>query len=650
VTHLRGGKGISAAVLAIALLTGAIAPDDRVLLDAAKRGDVAAVRSLLEDGADPNAAQGDGLSALHLAAQEGNLEIAKLLIDARANVEAETRIGAYTPLHLASGGGHTPVVGALLDAGANTGAVSSTTGATALHLAAKALNGEGVIKLLLKKGALVDARESQGGQTALMLAASYGRIASVRELLSHGADPAISTKVVDVLKTLVIDKEAQARLREAVLEIREGFAVGTDRDLTPSEEQLAIAAQREFLRSEEEIAKVLEGFHPDDLATPGRSLYNTGPQFTGRPLNETLVGKTGGMTALLLASRDGRVEAVKALLDGGADIDQVSDGDGSSPLVLTLLNGQFDVAMVLIERGANPSLATSTDGIAPLFATFQAQWALKNTSQPGPKGQESAKTEHLEVLSALLEAGADPNVRLKSHLRDWEQQRLGIDVKGATPFWRATFAQDLDAMKLLVAYGADPNIPSVFPEVGLRARRQRDGRQQEDSGLPFPAEGSPDLYPIQLAAGGGYMGIGAFQQNNVPNNFLNTVKYLVEEHGADVNLPDSWGYTPLHYASVRGGNDVIEYLVSKGGDVKAVSRMGQSVVDVARGGQSGFFKRTPYPKTVELLVSLGSPFLCLKTHFRDTGDFCPGAGVPPFSDESVFEEQERVRIAPAAAR
>jgi hypothetical protein len=203
-------------------------------------------------------------------------------------------------------------------------------------------------------------------------------------------------------------------------------------------------------------------------------------------------------------------------------------------------------------------------------------------------------------------------------------------------------------MKLLVAYGADPNIPSVFPEVGLRARRQRDGRQQEDSGLPFPAEGSPDLYPIQLAAGGGYMGIGAFQQNNVPNNFLNTVKYLVEEHGADVNLPDSWGYTPLHYASVRGGNDVIEYLVSKGGDVKAVSRMGQSVVDVARGGQSGFFKRTPYPKTVELLVSLGSPFLCLKTHFRDTGDYCPGAGVPPFSEESVFEEQERVRIAPAA--
>ena len=649
-THLRSGMGLSAAVFAIALLTGAIAPDDKALLDATKRGDIAAVKLLLNEGADPNVAQGDGLSALHLAAQEGNLEIAEILLDAGANIEAETRIGAYTPLHLASGGAHTPVVRALLDEGANIGAVSSTTGATALHLAAKALNGEGVVKLLLEKGLLVDALESQVGQTALMLAAAYGRTASVSELLSHGADPATSTKVVDVLKRLVVDQEASSRLRETLADIRSGFAVGTDRDLTPSEEQLAIAAQRAFLSSEEQIEKALEGFHPDDLATPGRSLYNTGPEFTGRPLNETLVGKTGGMTALLLAAREGRVEAVKALLDGGANIDQVSDGDGSSALVLALLNGQFDLAMVLIERGANPSLVTNTDGISPLFATLQAQWALKNTSQPGPKAQESAKIEYLDVLSALLEAGADPNVRLKTHLWDWEQGRMGIDVIGATPFWRATFAQDLDAMKLFVAHGADPDIPTVLPEAGLRARRQRDGRQQEDSGLPIMAEGTPDLYPIQVAAGGGYMGIGGFQQNNVPNAFLNVVTYLVEEHGADVNLPDSWGYTPLHYAAVRGGNDVIEYLVSKGGDVKAVSRMGQSVVDVSRGGQSGFFKRTPYPKTVELLVSLGSPFLCLKTHFRDTGDFCPGAGVAPFSDESVFEEQERVRVAPAAVR
>ena len=104
----------------------------------------------------------------------------------------------------------------------------------------------------------------------------------------------------------------------------------------------------------------------------------------------------------------------------------------------------------------------------------------------------------------------------------------------------------------------------------------------------------------------------------------------MEEHGADVNLADAWGYTPLHYAAVRGDNPLIEYLVSKGADVKAVSRLGQSVVDVARGGRNGFFSRTPYPQTVELLLTLGSEFKCLNTHFRNNGDWCPGAGVEPF--------------------
>ena len=100
----RKGLGLGAAVLAIALLTAAILPDDRALLDATKRGDVAAVKAALKEGADVNAALGDGLTALHLAAQEGNLEITKVLLGARANVEAKTRIGDYTPLHLAAGG------------------------------------------------------------------------------------------------------------------------------------------------------------------------------------------------------------------------------------------------------------------------------------------------------------------------------------------------------------------------------------------------------------------------------------------------------------------------------------------------------------------------------------------------------------------
>ena len=626
------------AVLALILLTGA-APGDTPLLDAVQRGDTQAVRALLEDGADPAVARGDGVAALHLAAQEGFDEIAGLLLGAGADPGAVTRIGAYTPLHMASGGGHLEVVRQLLDGGAHVSATTTTTGVTPLHLAAKALNGERVVGLLLERGAPVDAVESSAGQTPLMFAAAHGRDASVLELLRHGADPSIRTEVIDVLRRMVIDRAAQGRLREALTELSGGSETsGEWTPVTATDVQRALVVQREFLASEE-IEALLANFHPDDLATPQPawntpSGYRSELQVLRRPRMETLVGKTGGMTALLHAAREGHVKVAEDLLDHGADIDQVS-GDGSSALVLAALNGQFDMAKLLIERGADPNVVTTTDGISALFAVLQTQWAFKFTDHPQPRAQDNQRTQYMEVLNALLEAVADPNAPLRTHLwhADFLGEKLGLNMTGATPFWRAAFAQDLEAMKALVDHGADPNIPTTLPEVGMRAGRQNDGRLQQDSGvLPLP-EGTPNMYPIHAAAGGGYMGLGAFQMNSVPNNFLNAVKYLVEEHGADVNLPDGWGYTPLHYAAVRGGNDLIEYLVSKGANVKALSRLGQSAADMARGGRAGYFSRPAYPATVELLQSLGSTLECLNTHFRGTGDFCPGAGVPPFGSE-----------------
>ena len=642
----RRGMSLAVAALATVLLTGAVPPADSPLIDATKRGDAAGVRSLLAEGADPNVALGDGLTALHVAAQEGNLEIAEILISAGARVAVQTRIGGYTALHLASGGAHTSVVGALLEAGANAGAVTTTTGVTPLHLAAKAFGGEGAVRALLERGASANAQESAAGQTALMFAASYGRAASVRELMSHGADPAISTEVVDLLKRIIIDKAADERLKDASTEVRKDSPEGTDRELTPTEVQASIAAQREFLSSDDQIEDLLEGFTPSDLVEPGPSWDTPRGDKSEievglRPRWETWVGKTGGMTALLHAAREGQIEVVETLLDGGADIDQVS-GDGSSPLLIATINGQFDMAMLLIERGANPDLATDTDGVSPLFAVLQTQWAARYTeAYVQPRAQDNLETEYMEVLSALLDAGADPDVQLKTHLWHWEyvdgpSSKMGLDITGATPFWRAAFAQDVVAMTLLAEHGADVNIPTALPDPGLRngvggSGRHPDGRIMEDSGLPILPEGTPNMYPIHAAAGGGYMGLGAFLINNVPNNFINAVQYLVEEHGADVNLPDVWGYTPVHYASVRGGDDLINYLVSKGADVTVPSRLGQSPVDMARGGRAGYFDRASYPQTVELLRSLGSPLLCLNTHFRGTGDYCEGSGAPPFA-------------------
>jgi ankyrin repeat protein len=600
------------------------------LVEAARSGDGATVRALLTQGADVKEATGDGMTALHAAAERGHAAIVDMLIERHAAVEPKTRIGSYTPLHLAALGAHAAVAEKLLDAGADPNAVTTNTGVTPLHLAAAALDGAETVAVLLEHGADPDARESSAGQTPLMFAAAENRAAAIRELIGRGADPAVTTRVVDVLYSYALDRAAGQRLNRTLDSIQVADQGGRDWAPSPEQVQAAIQAQRGFIASQPGV-----GPHdPISLARVGPD-FPGGPDVARPPATETLVGNTGGMTALLHAAREGHVEASLALLDGGADIDQVSPADHTSPLLIATMNGQFDLALLLIERGADPNLAASTDGSTPLFATLQTQWAPRS-NYPQPRAQDVQRADYMEVLRALVAADADPNVPLNTHLWYWEYglNKIGVELAGATAFWRAAVAQDVGAMRLLAEQGADPDLPTRWPPIGMRNRRQTDGRQQEDSGVTLMPEGTPNAWPIHMAAGGGYLGLGAFSMRNAPNQFLPAVRYLVEELGADVNERDGWGYTPLHYAASRGDNELIRYLVSKGADVGAIARLGQSTVDMTRGGRSGFFQRVAYPESEQLLLSLGAQYSCLHTHFLDTGDWCEASGVPPFVQTS----------------
>ena len=89
----------------------------------------------------------------------------------------------------------------------------------------------------------------------------------------------------------------------------------------------------------------------------------------------------------------------------------------------------------------------------------------------------------------------------------------------------------------------------------------------------------------------------------MPNAWLPAVKYLVEELGVDVNARDHNGYNAVHHAAARGDNELIRYLVEQGADVMAVSRRGQTTVDMANGPVQ---RIQPFPETVKLLESLGA--------------------------------------------
>ena len=322
-----------------------------------------------------------------------------------------------------------------------------------------------------------------------------------------------------------------------------------------------------------------------------------------RPSFFDLVFAHGGLTALHYAAREGNTDTVLALLEAGADINQVSDGDQTSPLLISVLNGHFDLALILLEAGADPRLP-SDNGATPLYLALNARWMQKSSYPPQSAAAQQQAT-YLELMEALLTAGADPNVRLKKHL--WYNGfnfDLLIDTTGATPFWRAAFATDVAAMKLLVAHGADPGVPTrKLPE---RRRRGNRGRQEQEdhSGLPPVEIGGPAAYPIHAASGIGYgEGFAANQHRHVPDGWMAAVKYLVEEIGADVNSRDQNAYTPLHHAAARGDLEMVRYLVSRGADVTAVSRKGQTTADMANGPVQ---RIQPYPATLALLESLGS--------------------------------------------
>ncbi len=613
---------------ALVILSDANAAPVSPLADAAQRGDTATVRKLLRRGAEVNAAQGDGMSALHWAADRGDAELVRLLAYAGANTEAGTRIGQYTALHIAAGKGHSDAIRGLVDAGANANAVTTNSGVMPIHLAAASGNPDAVLTLL-EAGADANAREGAWGQTPLTFAASANRVDVIETLLDAGADPSLHSKVVDVVDMENADKAAEKRLEQLLAQFKEKEGGDTDWQPTPSQVQAAIEASREIQRkwpdvpAPEDDAKLAAADGDDQAAgatagviynADGQAVFDYENKEDDAPKRSSygqLVSAWGGLTPLLHAVRQGHVEATLALLDGGAEIDQPSAGDGTTPLLMSAINGQFDLTLLLLTRGADPNLSSDA-GTTPLFAVLERQWAPR-ASYAHPVEHQQKEATHLDVLDALLNAGADPNLRMKKHLWYTEYtffvlSAAGIHYEGATPFWRAAQALDVDAMRLLKEHGADPDIASIKQPPRRRpmdeAQEEQAEEEKDHSGLPEVPIGGPFIYPIHAAAGAGY---GQYFAGNahrhVPNNWLPAVKYLVEECGADVNLRDANGYTALHHAASRGDNELVRYLVEKGADVTVVSRKGQTTADMANGPIQ---RVSPFPETIELLVGLGA--------------------------------------------
>src|SRR5204863_477872 len=259
--------------------------------------------------------------------------------------------------------------------------------------------------------------------------------------------------------------------------------------------------QERFLQLQQQQQAAGRGGAAEPVQGQGRRGYNPNakPGIERQYTYTEQVASWGGMTALHLAARQGETESVKALLDGGAPIDQRAVGDNSTPLLVATINGQFDLARFLLDRGADPN-AAEHNGVTPLYAALNCQWAAK-ALYPQPRAYEQQRTTYLDLMTALLEKGANPNVRLtkKVWYSQYDFDQSGVDEIGATPFWRAAYAADVDAMKLLVARGADSNLPTS-KEAGRPRTGDAGERQVQDvSGLPAIPLGGPGVTPLLAA-------------------------------------------------------------------------------------------------------------------------------------------------------
>ena len=452
-------------------------------------------------------------SALSLAATErdlihaiigGEIELVRAVLNEGISANSMSA-DTTTALQWAAQGNHNTIAQLLLENGADAN-IANRYGVTAATLAAENGNAE-IMQLLLAAG--VDANQTMPeGETLLMTASRTGNAATVRALLEHRADP-------------------------------------NHREETRGQTALMWAASENNADAIRALAEFGVEVHVK-TNNPSRIADRT---FAYAPPT--------GYSAFIFAVRAGHMEAVDALLDAGADInDMVSNGE--SALVIAAANANWELAAHLIDRGADVTRADA--GWNALHQTVRTRRMNLVFGTPGPFA--SGTMDSSALMLKLLDAGVDVNARMtRNGIRDGQRNRF--NRLGATAFMLAAKVTDVEAMRLLLDHGADANIPNADGTTPLMVA----------SGLHIWNPGED---------GGSFTG----QEEEV----LEAIRICVEQ-GNDVNARNYRGETALHGLGFRGANIAVDYLVEMGANLTTLTEDGWSPLAFARGfSYTDFYK------------------------------------------------------------
>jgi ankyrin repeat protein len=497
-----------------------------------------------------SAASYAGTSDVADATMKRDAAAVRTLLGRKTDVNVPQTDGT-TALHWAVHHEDAALVDQLLDAGADV-KVANREGATPLYLAC--VNGNvAIIGKLLRHGADVNGTFLRHGETPLMVAARTGRPEAVKLLLEAGAR-------VDAKETL---RETTAAMWAA----EQGHA---------------------------EVIKLLVSAGADINAnsTVGAPKKRYG-------CNSCADGDqhTGGVTPLVLAARQGNLEAVKTLAENGADLNKAS-GDESSAMLVAVQNGHYDVARYLVEKGADVNLANEK-GWTPLYLAVKHR-NLETGTLPVPNQNQS-----FDFIKLLLDRDVNVNARLKVNTEIRNGQRATwLNEAGATAFLRAALCGDIEVMRMLLAKGADPKIATEDGTTSLMA-----------------------------AAGVGYS--EGFIHDRSVEETIEAMKLLLEL-GADINAQNQGGLTALHGAAHKAVIETIKLLVERGASLtmesKPAARFGNSKVgllplDWAQGVPVGVQSAIYHAEAVDYLTKvMNERGIAIPTRNRTLGGNAAVAG------------------------
>jgi ankyrin repeat protein len=414
-------------------------------------------------------------------------------------------------------------------------------GTTELHWAVYNNDVPAVTRLIAAR-ANVNARNDYGS-TPLSEAAVTGNVDVIRKLLAAGADVESSnddgmTALMIIARTSNVEAAKLLLKRGAKVNVRERWRGQTALMWAAAEAQPAMVKLLLQHGAEVNARSTVNDWERQVTAEPRKQ---------ARP--------SGGFTPLLYAARRGCAECAQLLLDGGADVN-LADPDRVTPLLLATINLSFDTAALLVRRGADVN-KWDTWGRAPLYAAVDM-----NTLPTGGRADRPSldRTTALELIEMLLAAGANPDMQLKLYppyrsLRD-DRGADGMLTVGTTPLLRAAKAGDAAAIRLLLQYKANVELPNVN-----------------------------GITPLLAAAGIGSSALDTRGRYKTESDALESVKLLLGA-GANLAIRDRSGQTSLHGAASWGWNSVVTTLVEHKIDLHAKDSRGRTAVDLTRGEAS----------------------------------------------------------------